>query len=263
MTSEQRIESSGVGTAAAPQQQTPQTPAVESAGVEILITRLRDEGIAQGRSQAQALVNAAKQQAADIVAAAKREAEAVAVKANEDAGKLKAAGEDAIRLAMRDTMLSLEADLTNRFQNMLQGLVKGILEDPAFLQRLILEVAGKAAPSTAEGELLLPAELVSLEDLRRKPEEAKPGTLTHFVLSLGGGMLREGLSFGVTDDIQAGIRVKLVDENVQIDLTESAVSQLLLRHMLPRFRALLRGAVVVDHEHTKRPEVAETNRSAA
>jgi V/A-type H+-transporting ATPase subunit E len=263
MTSEQRIESSGVGTAAASQQQTPQTPAVESAGVEILITRLRDEGIAQGRSQAQALVNAAKQQAADIVAAAKREAEAVAVKANEDAGKLKAAGEDAIRLAMRDTMLSLEADLTNRFQNMLQGLVKGILEDPAFLQRLILEVGGKAAPSTNGAELLLPAELVSLEDLRRKPEEATPGTLTHFVLSLGGGMLREGLSFGVTDDIEAGIRVKLVDENVQIDLTESAVSQLLLRHMLPRFRALLRGAVVVDHENTKRPEVAETNRSAA
>jgi V/A-type H+/Na+-transporting ATPase subunit E len=263
MTSEQRIESSGVGTAAAPQQQTQQTPAVESAGVEILITRLRDEGIAQGRSQAQALVNAAKQQAADIVAAAKREAEAVAVKANEDAGKLKAAGEDAIRLAMRDTMLSLEADLTNRFQNMLQGLVKGILEDPAFLQRLILEVAGKAAPSTEGAKLLLPAELVSLEDLRRKPEEAKAGTLTHFVLSLGGGMLREGLSFGVTDDIQAGIRVKLVDENVQIDLTESAVSQLLLRHMLPRFRALLRGAVVVDHENTKQPEVAETNRSAA
>jgi len=46
-------------------------------------------------------------------------------------------------------------------------------------------------------------------------------------------------------------------------LTESAVSQLLLRHMLPRFRALLRGAVLVDHENAKRPGVAENNRSAA
>jgi hypothetical protein len=40
--------------------------------------------------------------------------------------------------------------------------------------------------------------------------------------------------------------VRLVDEDVQIDLTESAISELLLRHMLPRFRALLRGAVGVD-----------------
>jgi V/A-type H+-transporting ATPase subunit E len=262
MTSEQRIESSGVGTAPAPQE-TPHAPAVESAGVEILIGRLRDEGIAQGRSQAQALVTGAQQQAAEIVATAKREAEAVAVKANEEAGKLKAAGEEAIRLAMRDTMLSLEGDLINRFQNMLRGLVKGILEDPAFLQRLILEVAGKAAPSVERGELLLPAEIVSLEDLRRKPEEAKPGTLSHFVLSLGGGMLREGLTFGVADGPQTGIRVKLVDENMQIDLTESAVSQLLLRHMLPRFRALLRGAVVVDHGDTKPPEVAAAGRPAA
>jgi V/A-type H+/Na+-transporting ATPase subunit E len=262
MASEQPIKSSGVVTATAPQV-TPQAPAAESAGVEMLIARLRDEGIAQGRSQAQALVTAAKQQAADIVAAAKREAEAVAVKANEEAKRLKAVGEDAIRLAMRDTMLSLEADLTNRFQNMLRGLVKGVLQDPAFLQRLILEVGGKAASSAERAELLIPAEVVSLEDLQRKPEEAKPGTLTHFVLSLGGGMLREGLSFGVTDGLEAGIRVKLVDENAQIDLTESAISQLLLRHMLPRFRALLRGAVVVDHDDTKQPEVAANNRPAA
>jgi V/A-type H+/Na+-transporting ATPase subunit E len=262
MASEQPIKSSEVVAATAPQV-TPQAPAAESAGVEMLIARLRDEGIAQGRSQAQALVTAAKQQAADIVAAAKREAEAVAVKANEEAKKLKAVGEDAIRLAMRDTMLSLEADLINEFQNKLQGLVKGMLEDPAFLQRLILEVAAKAAPSTERAELLIPAEIVSLEDLQRKPEEAKPGTLTHFVLSLGGGMLREGLSFGVTDGLEAGIRVKLVNENVQIDLTESAVSQLLLRHLLPRFRALLRGAVVVDHDDTKQPEVAANNRPAA
>jgi V/A-type H+/Na+-transporting ATPase subunit E len=263
MALEQPIKSSGVDTGTAPQV-TSQAPAAESAGVEILIARLRDEGIAQGRSQAQALVTAAKQQAADIVAAAKREAETVAVKANEEAKRLKAVGEDAIRLAMRDTMLSLEADLTNRFQNMLQGLVKGVLQDPAFLQRLILEVGGKAASSAERAELLIPAEVVSLEDLQRKPEEAKPGTLTHFVLSLGGGMLREGLSFGVTDGLEAGIRVKLVDENVQIDLTESAISQLLQRHMLPRFRALLRGAVVVvDHDDTKKPEVAANNRPAA
>jgi V/A-type H+/Na+-transporting ATPase subunit E len=262
MALEQPIKSSGVDTGTAPQV-TSQAPAAESAGVEILIARLRDEGIAQGRSQADALVTAAKQQAADIVAAAKRDAETVAVKANEEAKRLKAVGEDAIRLAMRDTMLSLEADLINEFQNKLQGLVKGMLEDPAFLQRLILEVAAKAAPSTERAELLIPAEIVSLEDLQRKPEEAKPGTLTHFVLSLGGGMLREGLSFGVTDGLEAGIRVKLVNENVQIDLTESAVSQLLLRHLLPRFRALLRGAVVVDHDDTKQPEVAANNRPAA
>ena len=230
--------------------------AAESAGVEHLIGRLRDEGVTQGRVQAEALVTAAQQQAAEIVATAQREAETILVRAKEEAGKLKAAGEDAIRLAMRDTILALEGDLLKGFTDRLHRLVKGVLADPAFLQRLILEVAGRVAPTDGQrAEVLLPAELVALEDLQRTPEAAKPGTLMHFVLSLGGGMLREGMGFGVSEDGEAGIRVRLVDEDVQIDVTESAISQLLLRHMLPRFRALLRGAVVVDQGQAQ-PTVA-------
>jgi V/A-type H+/Na+-transporting ATPase subunit E len=263
MAREQGIEASRTGTRP-PREEAQGTPTVESAGVENLIGRLRDEGIAQGRSQADALVTAAQTQAADIVAAAQREADAILVKAKEEAGKLKAAGEDAIRLAMRDTILSLEGDLLEEFQNRLRRLVKEVLADPAFLQRLILEVASRAAPAPtgARAELLLPAELVSQEDLRRKPEEAKPGTLMHFVLSLGGGMLRDGMSFGVADDGEAGIRVRLVDDDVQIELTESALSELLLQHMLPRFRALLRGPVVVDQGDTKPPDAATSSKSA-
>jgi V/A-type H+/Na+-transporting ATPase subunit E len=236
MAEAQGTQSSGVSTA----------PAVESAGVESLIGRLRDEGITQGRTQAEALVTAAQQQAAELVATAQKEAEAILTRAKEEAGKLKAAGEDAIRLAMRDTILAVEGDLLKAFGDRLRRLVKGVLADPAFLQRLILEVAGRVAPTSAQAELLLPAALVSLEDLQSTPEEATPGTLMHFVLSLGGGMLRDGMHFGVSEDGEAGIRVRLVEEDVQIDVTESAISQLLLRHMLPRFRALLRGAVVVD-----------------
>jgi hypothetical protein len=53
-----------------------------------------------------------------------------------------------------------------------------------------------------------------------------------------------------------------VDDDVQIDFTESAISGLLLRHMLPRFRALLRGAVVTDHGDAKQPEPATIHRPA-
>src|SRR5712691_5587493 len=211
MAEAQGAQSSGVSTA----------PAVESAGVESLIGRLRDEGITQGRTQAEALVTAAQQQAADLVATAQRDAEAILARAKEEAGKLKAAGEDAIRLAMRDTILALEGDLLKEFVDRLRRLVKGVLADPAFLQRLILEVAGRVAPTGEQrAEVLLPAELVSLEDLQRKPEEATPGSLMHFVLSLGGGMLREGMYCGVSEDGEAGIRVRLVEEDVQIDVTE-------------------------------------------
>ncbi len=234
MAQEQKAESLGTG--------------VESAGVETLIGRLRDAGISEGRSQGEALVTEARQRAAEIVAAAKQEAEAIVVKAKEETGKLRAAGEDALRLAMRDMILAMEGDLLKEFLNRLRRMVKGALSDPTFLQRVILEVAGRVAPAATVGpaELLLPSDLVSLDDLRRKPEEVKPGTLMQFVLSMGGGMLREGIRFGVAEGGEAGIRLRLVDEDLQIDVTENAVSNLLLRHMLPRFRALLRGVVTAE-----------------
>lgn len=234
-------------------------PAVESTGVAALINRLRDDGIEQGRSQAQALVTTAQKEASDLVAAAQREADSILVKAKDEAGKLKAAGEHAIGLAMRDTVLSLEDELVKEFRNQLTRLVKGLLADPAFLQQLILEVASKVPPASAGKpvELLLPAQLVSLEDLQRKPEQASPGTLMHFVLSLGGGMLRDGITFGAADDGEAGIRIRLVDDDVRIDLTGSAISALLLKHMLPRFRALLRGKVAVDRAVAKQPDAAK------
>lgn len=233
--------------------------ALESDGVESLIDRLRDDGIAQGRNQAAALIAAAQKQASDIVAAAQREAEGIVVKAKTEAGKLKAAGDDAIALAMRDTLLSLEGEIVKRFRSNLVHLVKGLLVDPDFLQRLILEVGRKAAPVLADKrvEVLLPAQIVSVDDLRRKPEQATPGTLLHFVLTLGGGMLRDGLSFFVAEDDEAGVRVNLVDDDVRIDLTESAISELLLRHLLPRFRALLRGQVVVDGADLQTPSAAK------
>jgi V/A-type H+-transporting ATPase subunit E len=218
----------------------------ESAGVEALIGRLRDDGIAQGKAEADALVSAARQEAAGIVAAARQQADAILVQAKEEGGKLKAAAEDALALASRDTVLAMESQIVDLFHNMLRRLVKGALDDPAFLQRLILEVAGAAAPQGGRLEVLLPPTVVSLDELRQRPEAATPGSLMHFVLSAGAGLLREGVTFGVSEDVQAGIRVKLVGEDIQVELTDGAISQLLLQHMLPRFRALLRGAVVVE-----------------
>jgi V/A-type H+/Na+-transporting ATPase subunit E len=242
MAPEQRNEAAAAGTATG----TAAAAAAESAGVEALIGRLRDSGIAQGRAEADALVAAARQEAAELVAAARREAEAIVITAKEEGGKVKAAAQDALALASRDTVLAMESQLVDLFQNMLRRLVKGTLEDPTFLQRVILEVAGAAAPQGGRIQVLLPTTVTSLDDLRKTPEEATPGSLMHFVLSAGAGMLREGVTFGASDDIQAGIRVKLLGEDMHVELTEGAISQLLLQHMLPRFRALLRGAVVVD-----------------
>ena len=56
-------------------------------------------------------------------------------------------------------------------------------------------------------------------------------------------MLREGVSFSASEDVQAGIRVQVKDKDIILDLTEEAVAGLLLQHLQPRFRAILEGIV--------------------
>jgi V/A-type H+-transporting ATPase subunit E len=47
----------------------------------------------------------------------------------------------------------------------------------------------------------------------------------------------------VTPETRPGIRIRLVDRDVEIDLTDASVAALLLQHLQPRFRAFLEGMV--------------------
>jgi V/A-type H+-transporting ATPase subunit E len=219
-----------------------------SSGVQELIDRLRDEGVEVGRREAGRIVEEARREAGRIVAEARAEAEALRTRQREETEAERAAAREALTLAARDTVLDLKAEMTSRFASQVRRLVAAELRDPEFLRRLILEVAGRAVPERGEDErteLLLPTEAVGVDDLRARPEEVREGTLTHLVLALSHDMLCEGLELGVREDGGggAGLRVRLADRDLEIDLTERAVAELLLRHLLPRFRALLEGIV--------------------
>jgi len=115
------------------------------------------------------------------------------------------------------------------------------LGDQKFLEKLILAVASRAIPDETEGqvEVLLPGHLVTVEELQANPEELKEGTLSHFVLGLAADVLREGLSFDVAGDDTPGLRVRLVQDDVEIELTDQTITALLMRHLVPRFRAIM------------------------
>jgi V/A-type H+-transporting ATPase subunit E len=211
-----------------PESQTDKHARLASSGVEALIERLREQGVEAGRAEVQA---------EELVDAARRETHA-----------LQTGGEEALRIAMRDTVLRLKVELTERFSAEVRRLIAVAMDQESFLKQLILEVAGRAREEAGvdAGEavrVLLPRALVGLEELRRNPLELREGSLSHFVLSLAGNVLAEGVSFGVSGDDSRGICLYLKDKDVTIDLTDEKVAMLLLQHLQPRFRAILEGTV--------------------
>lgn len=220
------------------------TTDTQSSGVQELIERLHGEGVAKGQDEAAQLVDEARRQSMKITDDARREAEQILNDARAETERIRHAGEEALRQAARDALLRLQESIREELTVHVRKLVAHKLEDQSFLERMILEVARRSMPqdSGEHVEILLPDTAATVEELSRNPEDASPGSLTQFVLGLTGDAIREGLTFKPAGDHAPGIRVQIVDEDVQIDLTAESISELLMRHvLLPRLAAALQA----------------------
>lgn len=217
-------------------------------GIEALIARLREEGVAEGLAEADRLVAEANARARSILDEAEREAADKLAAARREIDAHRRAGEDALKAAARDTVLDLKEQLTRKFATEVGKTVTGALRDEAMLRQMIVEIVGRAREEgavdrAAAPRVVLPRSAVGLDELRRRPEELREGSITHFVAAVAADLLRAGVSFDRSDDDAEGLRVVLEDRGVTVDLSDAAVAAALMTHLQPRFRALMEGLV--------------------
>ncbi|MEM9656926.1 MAG: hypothetical protein AAF961_01065 [Planctomycetota bacterium] len=213
-----------------------------TAGIQELIDRLSQEGVAEGRQQADKIVAEAQQKADGIVEAARAEAKQILRTAREQAQQFQAAGEDALRMAARDAERDFGAKVHEGLRERLQELVQHEVQDPEVVKRMIYVIARKATEGLEEEQLdiLLPAENLSEDEVRRTIEAGKPDRLTQFLQGVVGDDLRSGITVNLGSRSHGGLTVRVVNKNVEIDLTDEAITDLLAQHMLPRYRAIMR-----------------------
>jgi V/A-type H+-transporting ATPase subunit E len=217
-----------------------------ASGVQELIRRLRDEGVKSGRVKADQFLQEAQEQASRIVAQANAEAQEILTKARNEIETEKAAAIESLRVALRDTELKMEAELKADFAAHVKRLVSVELSDREFLRQVILGIAGMAAgDKTCEDkpvEILLPKDLFETDEKRTNLTKKGQDRMRRLVLGISGDMLREGVILKPSKDISGGIRIRLVGEDLEIDLSDQAISDLLLQNLLPRYRAIVTGA---------------------
>lgn len=222
------------------------TPAQVASGVEELITRLREQGVAAGRTEADRLIAEARAEAQRTLAQARQQAQQIVEQARTEAQTLESSGRQALELALRDAVLALKSQLMERFRGEVRQLVGEEQQKQELLEKMIVEVVGRVreeADRSGQIEVILPRHIAGLEELSQNPQELEHGVLTRFVQLVSQGLLREGVSFGVASDQRQGLRLRLVDRDVVLDLSEATVAETILQHLQPRFRALLEGVV--------------------
>ena len=218
-----------------------------SSGVEALIQRLRQQGVTAGNTARDEITSKAEQEAARILKEARENADKLVEEAREEADRLQKAGEDALRIAGRDSVLRMRETVTTYFEDRVKRLASTELEDPEFLRKLIIEVAMRVRDESGvneaeEIELYIPREVVGIKELRENPEELE-GRLSEYAKAIASAVWREGVFVKTLEDGGRGIRVRLLDDDLEIDLTDEAIAELILKHLQPRFRAVLTGMI--------------------
>ncbi|UCG75640.1 MAG: hypothetical protein JSV95_13135 [Gemmatimonadota bacterium] len=214
-------------------------PDVKSSGVKELVERIRHEGVQSARDEAERILNEAKAQAARIVSSAKAEAVGMKKEAEAAIETERTAAIGALRIAARDTELELRSAVLAAFEEHVRRLVTDLTTDRSVLRDMILVLAGRAA------EQLIKDRNVVILVPNRLAAEAPPELeefLRQLALSVSAGVLRNGVELIPSDQVSGGARVRLVDDDLEIDLTDEALSAMMLKLLLPRYRAILAEA---------------------
>jgi V/A-type H+-transporting ATPase subunit E len=211
-------------------------PDVKSSGVKELIDRIRDEGVHSARAEANRILAEAKARAARIVADAKAEAAAVKKDARAAMEREQTATIEALRIAARDTELELRSAVMSGFEEHVRRLVTDVTTDGSVLRDMILVLAGRAAGDLIQDKdaaILVPNRLA--DRVSAELDEF----LRQSTLALSADVLRQGIELIPSNEVQGGARVRLVGEDLEIDMSDEALSEMMLKLLLPRYRKIL------------------------
>jgi len=209
---------------------------VKSSGVKELIDRIRDEGVHSARAEAERILAEAKAHAARLVADAKAEAATIKKEARATMEREQSATIEALRIAARDTGLELRSAIMSGFEEHVRRLVTDVTTDGSVLRDMILVLSGRAAEEFIQDKdvaILLPNRLA--DEVSAELDQF----LRQSAVAFSADVLRKGIELIPSNEVRGGARVRLVGEDLEIDLSDEALSEMMLRLLLPRYRKIL------------------------
>lgn len=220
-----------------------------ASGVRELIARLRGEGIDAGQVEAQALVAAAEAEARRIREAAREEARQLVEQAAEQIARDHEAALESLKVAARDAVLAVRSRLVAAFERHAREVAASELADAELLRAVVVALAGQAAESAAGAaggvEIAVPSGAMAevarglVGGAAAAPGSDRPAALDRAARATARRVLRDGVELVEDPAVEIGARVRLLAEELEIDLGPDAVAALLSRYLVPRYRSMI------------------------
>lgn len=194
-----------------------------------LIDRIKNDGVAAAEAEAASIVEKAKAEAENIVAAARAESEKILSNARAENDRMVKSGEDAIRQAGRNLLISFRESVAKELEAVI-GENVGAAYSKENLVKLIPDVVAGWAKNPDAEDLSI---IMGSEDLKELE-----GALF--------AALKQRISNGVTlkasDNIDGGFRIAVRDGGAYYDYSAETVVSMMSGYLNPRLTELLKEA---------------------
>lgn len=194
-----------------------------------LIEQIKKDGVEAAENQAEAILLSAKAEAEKIIADAQARADKLIADAKAENAKTVKSGEDAIRQAGRNLLISFRESVTRELKALVSDNVNSVYSSDAFAKLIVNAVECWAGKPEAEdiSVILNSADIEKLEKALLAELEAK---------------MKNGVILKANDNFDGGFRIAVNNGAVYYDYSAEAVTDMLSNYLSPKVTALLKEA---------------------
>ena len=194
-----------------------------------LIDQIKKDGVDAAEVEAEAIISAAKAEAQRIVAEAQAQADTIVSNAKSDNERIVKSGEDAIRQAGRNLLISFRESITRELNSIIGENVSGVYSSEAFAQLIIKAVEAFAGNSEVDDISVV----LNTEDLKSMEE---------IILSALKDKISKGITLKANDNFDGGFRIAVNNGSVYYDYSAQEVVDMLSKFLSPKVTALMKEA---------------------
>ncbi len=194
-----------------------------------LIEQIKKDGVVAAETEAKTIVDAARAEADKIVADANAQADKILAAAKAETERMTKSGEDAIRQAGRNLLISFRESVTRELTSITGENVTAVYSSDSLAGLIIGIVECWANKPDAEDI----AVILNTEDLKRLEES--------LLAALKAKMLK-GVTLKANDNFDGGFRIAVNNGSAYYDYSTEAVVDMLSNYLSPKVTELLKEA---------------------
>ncbi len=194
-----------------------------------LIEQIKKDGVEAAQTEAETIIKSAKEKAEKIILDAQTQADKILQNAKSENERMVKSGEDAIRQAGRNLLISFRESVARELNTILTQNVTAIYSSEVLAQLIIKVVEGWVNKPDAEDL----AVVLNSEDLK---------LLEDILIAAIKEKMLSGVTLKANDNFDGGFRISVNSGSAYYDYSTEAVVEMLSNYLSPKVTKLLKEA---------------------